>query len=48
MKRKILFLGRFPPPVHGASKMNELYFKSRIINKNFEVRKIKINYSMEM
>jgi len=43
--KRILFLGRFPPPVHGASKMNEVYFKSKTINKEFKLQKIKINYS---
>ena len=44
MKKKILFLGRFPPPTHGASIMNELYFNGKEMNKNFELKKIKINY----
>ena len=42
MKNKILYLGRFPPPVHGASKVNENYFKSKIIRKEFDVDKIRI------
>jgi len=44
MKKKILFLGRFPPPVHGASLMNESYFKGKEMNSHFELRRIKINY----
>ena len=44
MKKKILFLGRFPPPTHGASTMNESYFNGKEMNKNFELKKIKINF----
>jgi glycosyltransferase involved in cell wall biosynthesis len=44
MKKKVLFLGRFPPPTHGASIMNELYFNGKEMNENFELKKIKINY----
>ncbi|MCH7850079.1 MAG: glycosyltransferase family 4 protein [Nanoarchaeota archaeon] len=41
MKNKILFLGRFVPPIHGASVMNEIYFNS--LGKKFNVKKIKLN-----
>ncbi len=41
--KKIIFLGRFSPPVHGAARMNELYLKVLKKNKKFEVKKIKIN-----
>lgn len=44
MKQKILFLGRFPEPFHGAAKMNQDYFNSKLINEQFQLRKIKINY----
>ena len=44
MKKKILFIGRFSPPMHGAAKMNGLYFESENIRQNFDVEKIKINY----
>ena len=43
MKKKVLFLGRFAPPLHGASKMNELYFNALKKDKNFDVQKIKLN-----
>jgi len=43
MKKKILFLGRFAPPMHGAAKMNELYFEALKKDKNFEIEKIKLN-----
>ena len=42
-KKKILFLGRFPPPVHGAAVMNEFYYNSLDINENFEIRRVQIN-----
>lgn len=41
--KKILFLGRFAPPMHGAAKMNDLYFNALKRNNNFEVKKIKLN-----
>ena len=44
MKKKILFLGRFPPPTHGASIMNDLYFNGKEMNETFDLKKIKINY----
>lgn len=43
MKKKVLFVGRFAPPMHGAAKMNDLYFEALKKDKNFEVRKIKLN-----
>lgn len=43
MKSKILFLGRFAPPTHGAAKMNELYFNELRKDKNFIADKIRIN-----
>ncbi len=41
---KILFIGRFPPPVHGAAVMNEIYFNKIKEDKNFNIKRIKINY----
>jgi len=45
MKKKILFLGRFPPPVHGASKMNQFYLQSKILNSKFKIQNINLSYS---
>jgi len=42
-KKKILFLGRFAPPMHGAARMNELYFNSLKKDRDFDVKKIKLN-----
>jgi len=46
MKKKILFLGRFAPPAHGAARMNELYFNA--LKNKFNIKKIKINYSKRL
>jgi len=43
IKEKILFLVRLPPPMHGASKMNQLYFNSALLNKNYNLKAIKLN-----
>jgi len=45
MEKRILFIGRFPTPVHGAALMNENYFNTLNKDKNFDIRKIKINDS---
>ena len=42
-KNKVLFLGRFPPPIHGASKMNDLYFHGALADSDFSIERIKIN-----
>src|SRR3989344_5331432 len=47
MKDKILFVGRFPPPIHGASMMNENYFNSQLIKNNFIIDRIIINNKEE-
>ncbi|MBU3924011.1 MAG: glycosyltransferase family 4 protein [Nanoarchaeota archaeon] len=39
---KVLFLGRFSPPMHGAARMNDLYYD--VLKKKYDVEKIKINY----
>jgi glycosyltransferase involved in cell wall biosynthesis len=46
--KKILFLGRFPPPIHGAAKMNEFYFKGLDSEKEINIKKIKLNYSSDV
>jgi glycosyltransferase involved in cell wall biosynthesis len=43
MKNKILFIGRFAPPIHGAAKVNELYFNSSLINEKYKLKKVRIN-----
>lgn len=43
-KTKILFVGRFPPPVHGAAVMNEIYFNEIKNNPGLAIKRIKINY----
>lgn len=45
MRKKVLFIGRLPPPVHGAALMNERYVEDPVFKRTFEVRKIKINDS---
>lgn len=41
--KKVLFLGRFAPPMHGAAKMNDLYFNALKKDRSFSVKKIKLN-----
>lgn len=47
-KKNILFVGRFPPPVYGTSLMNSMYANSSLINNNFNIKKIKINFSKDI
>jgi len=46
--KKVLFLGRFTPPVHGAALMNENYFNAIKEDKNFNIKRIRINYSQSL
>jgi glycosyltransferase involved in cell wall biosynthesis len=45
MKKKILFIGRLPPPIHGAALMNQRYIEDRVLNEYFDIRAIRINDS---
>jgi len=47
MKKKILFLTPLPPPVYGAAISSELCLNSELLNKEFEIRHIQLNYSKE-
>ena len=44
-KKKLLYFIQLPPPLHGVSKVNKLISGNSIINKNFKVKIININYS---
>ena len=42
-KKKVLFIGRLPPPAHGAANRNELYVTSKLLNNYFKINSIQIN-----
>jgi len=44
--KKILFLGRFTPPMHGTARMNGLYYN--VLQKEYKTKKVKINYSLSV
>lgn len=46
--RKVLFLVQLPPPVHGASTVNELIKKSGIINRSLSTQFINISPSNQL
>jgi hypothetical protein len=43
IKKRVLFLVRLPPPMHGAAKMNSLYLNSKILKNEFNIHHIKLN-----
>ena len=43
-KPKILFIMQLPPPVHGASVMNNYIFKSKIINAEFDTTYLPLKF----
>src|SRR3989344_3005899 len=48
MKKRVLFLGRFPPPIYGTSLMNENYYNSKVLNNSFELKRIRMNVAKEI
>jgi glycosyltransferase involved in cell wall biosynthesis len=44
-KKKILFLIPLPPPEYGASISSKTILESKILNENFEIRHVRLNYS---
>jgi glycosyltransferase involved in cell wall biosynthesis len=42
--KKILFIGQFPPPIHGVSIMNELITKSNKINGHFRIKTFNLKF----
>ncbi len=47
-KKKILYFIQLPPPVHGVSVTNKLVYNSPVINKQFEKKLLRINFSTEI
>ena len=45
MKKKILCILQLPPPLHGASMMNNYLTKSKILNQNFNIEVINLQFS---
>lgn len=46
--KKILFIMQLPPPIHGASQMNQYIKNSRFINQNFECDYVDLKTSKDM
>ncbi len=45
MKKKILFLVPLPPPIYGAAVSSRLCLNSKELNKNFNIRHVRLNHS---
>lgn len=45
MKKKILFLLKLPPPITGATIMNQRVYNSNLLRKNFTIRTITVSYA---
>ena len=45
MKKKILFLVPLPPPLYGAAVSSKLILESDVLNREFDIKHIKLNYS---
>jgi len=43
-KKRILLFVKIPPPITGATLMNQFVFKSELLKENFYIRAIKISY----
>lgn len=44
-KKRVLLLIKTPPPITGATLMNQQVYESKLIRKNFDVRAITISYA---
>ena len=47
-KRRLLFIMQLPPPVHGASLRNEFVAKSKLINQQFNVNILPLNFAVDL
>ena len=45
IKKKILFFIKIPPPITGATLMNERIYKSSFINEKYNINTIKVSYA---
>ena len=43
-RKKILFIVQLPPPVHGASIMNSYLINSKILNSNFNIDVVNLQF----